>query len=63
MDEMARHGKPSTQVRCARAMRSRAYDPIRNKPLVETSSEDFLAICHAHGNSVGHYLRRFHNLG
>jgi integrase len=43
-------------------MRSRAYDPIREKPLVETTADDFLAICHAHGNSVGHYLRRFHKL-
>lgn len=62
MDEMAKHGKPSTQVRCARALRSHAYDSIRNKPLVETSAEEFLAICHGHGNSVGHYLRRLHNL-
>ena len=43
-------------------MRSRAFDPIRNKPLVETTPDDFLSICHAHGNSIGHYLRRFHNL-
>jgi integrase len=62
MDEMARHGLPTTQTRCARATRSRAYDPIRAKALVETTADDFLAICHAHGNSVGHYLRRFHNL-
>lgn len=62
MDEMARHGKPTTQTRCARAMRSRSYDPIRSKPLVESTAEDLLAICHAHGNSVGHYLRRLHNL-
>ena len=62
MDEMARHGRPTTQTRCARAMRSRAYDPIRSKPLVESTAEDFLSICHAHGNSVGHYLRRLHNL-
>lgn len=62
MDEIARHGISSTQTRCARAMRSRAYDAIREKPLIETTAEDFLAICHAHGNSVGHYLRRIHNL-
>lgn len=62
MDEMARHGKPTTQTRCARAMKSRAYDSIRAKPLVESTAEDLLAICHAHGNSVGHYLRRLHNL-
>ncbi len=62
MDEMARHGLPTTQKRCTRAMRSRAFDPIRDKPLVETKAEDFLAICHENGNSIGHYLRRFHNL-
>jgi microcystin degradation protein MlrC len=31
MDEMATHGIPSTQARCARGFRSKAYDPIRNK--------------------------------
>jgi hypothetical protein len=29
MDEMSRHGKPTTQTRCGRAMRSRSYDPIQ----------------------------------
>lgn len=53
MDEMSRHGLPTTQRRCARAMRSRAYDSIRKKPLVETTAADRLAICHANGNSVG----------
>lgn len=62
MDEMARHGKPGTQTRCVRAMRSRAYDPIRSKTLITTTADHFLSICHANGNSVGHYLRRFHNL-
>src|SRR5256885_2075032 len=37
MDEMSRHGRPSTQLRCTRAMRSHAFDSIRNKPLVETT--------------------------
>lgn len=62
MDEMASHGQPTTQTRCNRAMRSRAFDPIREKALVETTADDILPICHAHGNSVGHYLRRLHNL-
>jgi hypothetical protein len=50
MDEMATHGIPSTQVRCARGFRSKAYDPIRNKPLVQTTAEDLLAVVHANGN-------------
>lgn len=62
MDEMSRHGKPVTQARCARGMRSHAYDSIRSKPLVETTAEHFLAICHEQINSVGYYLRRLHNL-
>jgi hypothetical protein len=39
-----------------------AYDPIRNKPLVQTTGENLLAIIHANGNCVAHYLRRLHNL-
>ena len=62
MDEMATHGIPSTQTRCARGFRSKAYDPIRNKPLVQTTGEDLLMIVHANGNCVGHYVRRLHNL-
>src|SRR3954452_21687768 len=62
MDEMARHGIPTTQERCSRAFRSKAYAPIRHKPLVQTTGSDVLAIVHANGNSVAHYLRRLHNL-
>ena len=45
MDEMATHGIPTTQVRCPRGFRSKAYNPIRNKALVQTTGEDF-ARCH-----------------
>src|SRR5712675_180391 len=62
MDEMATHGIPSTQARCARGFRSKAYDPMRNKSLVQTTGEDLLTIVHANGNCVTHYLRRLHNL-
>jgi integrase len=62
MDEMATHGITTTQERCARGFRSKAYDPIRNKPLVQTTGEDLLAVVHANGNCVAHYLRRLHNL-
>jgi integrase len=62
MDEMATHGISSTQERCARGFRSKAYNPIRSKPLVQTTGEDLLVIIHANGNCVAHYLRRLHNL-
>src|SRR3984893_15972554 len=62
MDEMTTHGIPTTQQRCARAFRSRAYDPIRNKSLVQTTGEDVLVVLHANRICVAHYLRRLHNL-
>ncbi|HEX4639728.1 MAG TPA: tyrosine-type recombinase/integrase [Chthoniobacterales bacterium] len=62
MDEMATHGILTTQQRCARGFRSKAYDPIRNNPLVQTTGEDLLRVVHANGNCVAHYLRRLHNL-
>jgi integrase len=62
MGEMATHGIPTTQERCSRAFNSRAYDPIRHKPLVQTTASDLLAILHSNGNCVAHYLRRLHNL-
>ena len=62
MTEMSTHGIPTTQERASRAFCSRGFDPIRHKPLVQTTAEDLLEILHANGNSVGHYLRRLHNL-
>jgi integrase len=62
MNEMATHGIPTTQERCARGFRSKAYDSIRTKPLAQTTAADLLAVLHANGNCVGHYLRRLHNL-
>jgi hypothetical protein len=62
MDEMATHGIPSTQSRCARGFRSKAYHPVRNRPLVQTTGEDLPTIIHANGNCVAHYLPRLHNL-
>jgi integrase len=62
MDEMATHGIPTTQERCARGFRSKAYNSIRGKPLIQTTAEDLLKLFHTNGNCVRHYLRRLHNL-
>ncbi len=62
MDEMASHGIEATRKRCRVAMRSVSFDPIRNKPLVQTTSDDLLAILRAAKNGAAFYLRRFHNL-
>src|SRR5437660_4888238 len=50
MNEMATHGIPTTQQRCARGFRSKAYNPIRDKSLVQTTAEDLLTVIHANGN-------------
>lgn len=62
MDQMSTHGKPHTQVRCARAMQSKTYDSLRRKALMETQAEDILAILKTAKVSEIHYLRRLHNL-
>jgi integrase len=62
MDQMQTHGKDSTKARCARAMKSRAFDTLRHVKLVETSAEDFLTILNGGKVSVVHYLKRLHNL-
>jgi hypothetical protein len=62
MDQMQTHGKPSSRTRCARAMKSRAFDKLRGVKLVETSAEDFLSIVNAGKVSVVHYLKRLQNL-
>jgi len=62
MEEYASHGLATTQKRSKRALKSKAFDLIREKTLIETTAEDFLSICKRNGNSVGHYLRRLHNL-
>ncbi len=62
MDQMAHHGLPQSQERCARAFRSRAFDSIRKRPLVETTPTDFIVLLRDNGNTAKHYLRRLHNL-
>ena len=62
MDEMQSHGKASTRVRYSRAMRSKAYDSIRNVPLIQTKGEQFCNILEDSTVSVAHFLKRLHNL-
>jgi hypothetical protein len=56
MREMGTHGIASSQERCARMFCSKSFDPIRHKPLVQTTAEDLLSIVHSNGHSVAHSL-------
>jgi hypothetical protein len=62
MREMRTHGIASSHEHCARTFCSKTFDPIRHKPLVQTTAEDLLSIVHNNGHSIAHYLRRLHNL-
>ncbi len=62
MKQYSARGKESTRERNERGWRSTAFDPIRNKPLLETTSEDLLAVMAEKGAFTNHCLRRLHNL-
>jgi hypothetical protein len=59
MDEMTKTG--STHVRHIVAMKDKAFDLIRNLPILETYSAHFLKVMELGGVSTNVYLRRIHN--
>jgi len=61
MDEMARLKQGPTRERWACAMRDKAFDPIRQLPLLETHAEHFLRILERGTVSTNTFLRRLHN--
>ena len=62
MDELCSHGRASTQVRYARAMRDHALDGVRHKPIIETNAADLLVALRGGTACTNHFLRRLHNL-
>ena len=51
----------ATQSRWVSAMRDRTFDLIRNRKLIETTSEQFLQVLNAGTISTNMFLRRLHN--
>jgi len=62
MDELSSHGIETSQARCKREMESKAFDLIRDKPIIETTKEDLKLVLKRGGSAANHYLRRLHNL-
>ena len=62
MTEMVARAKPKSQARYDRAVREAAFDPLRDRTLIETTAEDFIAVLRAGTKSTNHFLRRLHNL-
>lgn len=54
--------KESTRLRRERAIKSKAFNFIRNKRLVETTAEDFYTVLKSGGVFTNHILRCLHNL-
>ncbi len=62
MEEQAKRGADTTQERCRREIKTKPFDLIRNKPLVETTAGDLLAVIRLGNNSTNGFLRIFHHL-
>ena len=62
LTELASHGGPTTRARYERAVRDPAFDRIREKAIVETTSDDFLGVLRDGTGTTNHFLRRVHNL-
>jgi len=61
MDEMTRTKTGNTHARHVVAMKDKAFDLIRNLPILETHSAHFLKVLELGGVSTNVYLRRIHN--
>lgn len=62
MREFCTRGKPQTQLWRKRATRTKPFEMLRHKKLVETTADDFFAVLRA-GRVVTHsFLRCVHNL-
>src|SRR6266700_2443211 len=57
MQEYCSRGKESTRIRNQRAIRSKPFNLIRDKKLIETTSDDLRAVMKAGGAFTNHFLR------
>ncbi len=61
MDMFCQRGKPPTQMRHERAIRTRAMKYLRDKRLVETTADDFFHALSLGTNSTVMFLQTLHN--
>ncbi len=62
MSQISAQRSGPTRERSERAFKSPAFNALRRKKLVETTSGDFLGLLNSANVSTHHYLRRLHNL-
>lgn len=61
LDEILKTKAGETKARWERAAKSKALEPLRNLPLIETRPEHFLRVLQGAGVSANVYLRRLQN--
>ena len=61
MDQIQTNGQAACQARYLSAMKSKAFDSLRGKKLLETTVEDLLAVLRDNRVSIIHFLKRLHN--
>jgi len=62
MQEYCSRGKETTRLRNERAIRSKPFNLIRDKKLIETTADDLRAVMKAGGAFTNHFLRCLYNL-
>jgi integrase len=62
MDLISAKEKESSRTRYVRALKSKAFDRLRQKKVMETTAEDFIAVLGDGSVSIIHFLRRVHNM-
>jgi len=61
MDEMTRTKTGPTLIRCKRAMQDKAFDLIRDLPILKTRATQFLKVLETGSVATNVFLRRLHN--
>ena len=61
MEELASTKRGATRERWQRVVKDKAYDLIRDLPILETQAEHFLKVLHTGTVSTNVFLRRIHN--
>src|ERR1022692_4372213 len=61
MEQLQSRGKDSSRTRYANVFKSSAFDGLRNKRLLETTADDFLAVFKDGKVSIVYFLKRLHN--
>jgi integrase len=61
MDQLQARGKDSSRERYANVFKSSAFDALRHKKLLETTTDDFLAVFKDGKVSIVYFLKRLHN--